>query len=278
MSKKFFMFLFVCTLLFGSCLTAHAEEAVTSPAVFDAQYYAQNNPDVVAVFGNDPAALYQHYVNHGEAEGRLPYANADLEAIALLRPRYSAEQVKCFTREQVKEMSDMDFFWYLESAYDHNIMGDAYTLFGSIMSRVYPGLFDGSCWIGLQEYYDLSSFDSFARDYHNLALYECLSPSQMNDLKAVILHTGKYYGGEFPGTYPEKPRRIINDTTIHLKGSIPNKEDVYEIVDSCNSFLQKHYGIAITYKNFYSYTRSIGASREDFEPSYYLELEFAKVN
>lgn len=43
---------------------------------FDASYYAANNPDVVAVFGTDPTALYNHYQNNGKAEGRLAYAGA----------------------------------------------------------------------------------------------------------------------------------------------------------------------------------------------------------
>ena len=42
--------------------------------LFDAAYYAQNNPDVVAAFGTDANWLYLHYVVCGKAEGRLPYA------------------------------------------------------------------------------------------------------------------------------------------------------------------------------------------------------------
>ena len=37
---------------------------------FDANFYAQKYPDVVAVVGTDPAALYQHYVTFGCNEGR----------------------------------------------------------------------------------------------------------------------------------------------------------------------------------------------------------------
>jgi len=43
--------------------------------IFDADYYAQNNPDVVKAYGTtDPSTLYSHYENFGKAEGRLPYA------------------------------------------------------------------------------------------------------------------------------------------------------------------------------------------------------------
>lgn len=38
---------------------------------FDAMFYARNNPDVVAVCGTDPDALYAHYLAHGKDEGRL---------------------------------------------------------------------------------------------------------------------------------------------------------------------------------------------------------------
>ena len=42
--------------------------------LFDPEYYAANNPDVVSIFGTDPDYLYLHYVVCGQAEGRLPYA------------------------------------------------------------------------------------------------------------------------------------------------------------------------------------------------------------
>lgn len=52
-----------------------APQKMPDGGIFDADYYAQNNPDVVAAFGTtDPATLYSHYENFGKAEGRLPYA------------------------------------------------------------------------------------------------------------------------------------------------------------------------------------------------------------
>lgn len=41
---------------------------------FDAEYYAATYPDVRAAFGNDAAALYNHYITYGKAEGRKPCA------------------------------------------------------------------------------------------------------------------------------------------------------------------------------------------------------------
>ncbi len=52
------------------------EKTMPDGQVFDAEFYAANNPDVVAALGTDESVLYQHYVNFGQQEGRLPYASA----------------------------------------------------------------------------------------------------------------------------------------------------------------------------------------------------------
>ncbi len=39
-------------------------------AVFNADYYAAHNPDVVAGYGSEPAALLRHFIENGMAEGR----------------------------------------------------------------------------------------------------------------------------------------------------------------------------------------------------------------
>lgn len=55
-------------------------------AVFDARYYARNNPDVVAGFGSDAGSLLLHYMNYGIKEGRS--ASASFNATAY-RNRYA---------------------------------------------------------------------------------------------------------------------------------------------------------------------------------------------
>ena len=61
------------TLMLGCTMTVHAEPVEVVPGVmFDAEYYAKNNPDVTAVMGTDAGALFNHYVLLGQAEGRLP--------------------------------------------------------------------------------------------------------------------------------------------------------------------------------------------------------------
>lgn len=59
---------------FGVLKVNAAPVKMADGQLFDATYYAQNNPDVVAAFGTDANWLYLHYVVCGKAEGRLPYA------------------------------------------------------------------------------------------------------------------------------------------------------------------------------------------------------------
>ena len=51
---------------------AAAPKTMPDGGIFDAEYYAQNNPDVVAVLGTDENVLYQHYLTSGRLEGRKP--------------------------------------------------------------------------------------------------------------------------------------------------------------------------------------------------------------
>ena len=66
------------------------KEEVKIPDSFDANYYANNNPDVVAAFGNSPEALYKHYLNYGKKEGRSQNAN---EAAQKVQQAQQQEQV-----------------------------------------------------------------------------------------------------------------------------------------------------------------------------------------
>jgi len=67
-------------------LTSPALEVYAAPktmpdgGTFDPDYYAANNPDVVAAFGTNETLLYQHYLICGKNEGRLPYDPSDAAA------------------------------------------------------------------------------------------------------------------------------------------------------------------------------------------------------
>ena len=72
MKKKAIAAALMMSMVAGSSLTVcAAPETMADGTVFDAEYYAQTYPDVVAAMGTDTNALYQHYVTYGKAEGRL---------------------------------------------------------------------------------------------------------------------------------------------------------------------------------------------------------------
>ena len=69
-----------------------ALEVIPDGWVFDPEYYAAQNPDVVQVVGTDTMALYNHYRQSGNKEGRKPYD----ENV------YSEDDVKRFYAENFK--------------------------------------------------------------------------------------------------------------------------------------------------------------------------------
>ncbi len=72
MKKGIITLLAFLTMIIGCSMTVFASP-VTMPdgGVFDPEYYALHNPDVVLTVGIDDNALYQHYKNFGIKEGRL---------------------------------------------------------------------------------------------------------------------------------------------------------------------------------------------------------------
>lgn len=148
--KGFVIAALAAAMLFGVSLTSEAAPKIMSDGqIFDAQFYAQNCPDVVAVLGNNESMLYSHYVNMGKAEGRLPYAEAQGAANA-----------------QGAGMVDVTIHWNSEET----DMGNGNRLLGPI-TYSYPAnvyveitdanvidaamhmLPDGAPW-GLETYYD----------------------------------------------------------------------------------------------------------------------------
>jgi len=94
----------VATTILTTGISAHAAEAPAAQTqvvkqklnptviakVFDAKYYAEKNPDVVAVVGSDSAALLNHYVTSGIYEGRDASATFNASIYALANPDIKA--------------------------------------------------------------------------------------------------------------------------------------------------------------------------------------------
>lgn len=298
MRKRCLLLMMVFIFMFGSCLTVHAEAVDVIP--FDAQYYAENNPDVVAALGNDPNVLYQHYMNNGKAEGRKPCANADVEAIAMLSPKLSLEQVKSYTADQVKQMNLKDYFYYIDSAYTYGIIGDAYI--GNHFEKVDRRGYWGDLYVGgvnnfsqlyafspilledviggnRLQHYDFSSFDTFARDYRNNIAYEAFDRML---LREGILQNGKYFGEKYPRVEYMKtePNRIGAYYASWVSDEFDQKE-IYSLVDSCKPLLEKYYGVTISSREGNTYRGGGIVASDDDEGRYYtgcyVKVEYARI-
>lgn len=74
MKKRLIMALMVGVMTLTSAMPAFAApKQMTDGNVFDAEYYAANNPDVVSVMGTGETNLYSHYSMFGKNEGRKPH-------------------------------------------------------------------------------------------------------------------------------------------------------------------------------------------------------------
>lgn len=74
MKKRVICFIIGMLLAAQSSMTVSAAPAIMPDGeLFDAEYYAEHNPDVVAAIGTDMHALYAHYQQSGILEGRQPY-------------------------------------------------------------------------------------------------------------------------------------------------------------------------------------------------------------
>ena len=91
--KKIIFTLAVFTLALTVSRTSIVAEAAEITD-FDPVYYAANNPDVVATFGNDPQILLAHYINCGKAEGRYKNVNEELTGIIVEPEVIEAEAVE----------------------------------------------------------------------------------------------------------------------------------------------------------------------------------------
>lgn len=77
--KKFIAYVLILFLFLNSSINVFAApKQMPDGTMFDAQFYAQTYPDVANALGTDEAALYNHYVQFGKAEGREPVANNNI--------------------------------------------------------------------------------------------------------------------------------------------------------------------------------------------------------
>lgn len=104
MKKKLVMMtLASCILASTFSLTVCAEPVeVEAGVIFDAEYYAETNPDVVNALGDDEDVLYGHYKLYGASEGRLPYSPTTSQEI-LEKAKKAKKVKKVKTKQKLNE-------------------------------------------------------------------------------------------------------------------------------------------------------------------------------
>lgn len=74
MKKKLLLAAVAAAVLSSSISVCAAPQYMSDGAVFDPEWYLEQNPDVAGwALGTSADALYQHFVQHGASEGRVPY-------------------------------------------------------------------------------------------------------------------------------------------------------------------------------------------------------------
>ncbi|MDE5824940.1 MAG: hypothetical protein K2H91_09720, partial [Lachnospiraceae bacterium] len=78
-----------------------AKEYLISEQTFDYTRYAEENPDIIVLYGSDPHALYDHYITIGVLEGRKAYPT-DKKTEAIIKIYDLAETITkdCTTDSQ----------------------------------------------------------------------------------------------------------------------------------------------------------------------------------
>lgn len=125
----------VFTMFFDSGLVFAAPETMPDGSLFDPNYYAEENPDVVSVFGTDENMLYQHYVMCGRSEGRLPVAPVEPEYKSVLD--YSPKYTDWIYVDSFPEgLSDSELFEYLNHLTGADMNQDKKVLEQDILKKV----------------------------------------------------------------------------------------------------------------------------------------------
>jgi len=111
------------SVLFTNGTTVYASpERMPDGTIFDAEYYAEQYPDVVAELGNQTETLYKHYVNFGIKEGRFATNPADAEEVARMQ-----EEVRTVTISFAGDCTLGGF----KGQGSGNLFHDYYELYGS---------------------------------------------------------------------------------------------------------------------------------------------------
>ena len=86
MKKKLLLSMAAAMALSSSLTVCAAPQYMADGAVFDPEWYLEQNADVASGWslGTSADAIYQHYTMHGASEGRKPFNEATLDMAGIL--------------------------------------------------------------------------------------------------------------------------------------------------------------------------------------------------
>ncbi|MBR3307828.1 MAG: transglutaminase domain-containing protein [Lachnospiraceae bacterium] len=224
MKKRIAALLAAGLLLAGLPMSVQAApEKVEEGWFFDAEYYAESNPDVKAAFGNDKALLYRHYRDYGIKEGRYPYRPGS--AMASFENGFDAAVYAAHNPDVVQALGSSPTVLY-KHFHDH----------GSKEDRVYsdetviPATITRSTYPQAAEALDMAGWDlrsAFNWSVHNLTYYGHGKPDMPENGSpgtrwfaefGFTNHKGNCY--VFAATFCEMARLLGYDAT-QMSGYVP---------------------------------------------------------
>lgn len=89
-------------------VSPYARTQLPDGRYFNADYYAENNPDLVAVLGFSPDALYQHFIHNGQKEGRMPSFSAYL--LHTMQTDNASPEARAYILSYIGEFDKLSYY------------------------------------------------------------------------------------------------------------------------------------------------------------------------
>ena len=228
MRAKLCTLLAIFTLTLASSITAFAApEVMPDGGLFDAEYYAQNNPDVVAAFGTDKELLYSHYVNCGRAEGRQGLSAEDA---LLVLPFISKEKVIEYNTNGYN-LNQMDYTIYLASALRYGLGEEVRHPCGRTFKNLYQ--MEKATW---NEYYIENGYEN------PFETFETYMAFCVNNESAMIMVDSL---SDLHSVLAIKAQAGVKDVYKAYQNLDVSMDTVKDYIMDCQTMLSYHYGAVI---------------------------------
>ena len=192
--------------------TISAEDEAILKTMFDADYYKAENPDLVELFGDDTAKLFEHFCKRGLFEGRTCNANFDPAAYASaygeLKDAFGLDIIKYYVHYSVVGSKENRNLTTMKACADAGI---TVTTLSSTPISITPSAYRISVALGTKDYATINTAIERAANEHKLTVVK-------NGDKAVVISGSK------------TPEQLKDYTKIGTIGT--NEELKYYVFDN----------------------------------------------